>query len=159
MTRKSLALFLSLIVCCGVACASPTPASVQLTVAQKSATVGSKVKGTIKITFAEGRHAYQNPPSKDYMIPVAVTAKSKGYKLETVTYPKGVLRKTVGESDDVAVYVGTISIPVVLDMPAKPGVITIKLDVSCQQCTESDCYQPEDTIVVAKITVKAAAPK
>lgn len=158
MTR-SLALSLLVAALADLAFCQPTPAVVQFTVAQKTAVVGAKVKGTIKITFSEGRHAYQNPPSKDYMIPVSVTAKSKGFKLEPVAYPKGVPHKTMGETENVAVYQGTISIPVVFDMPTKPGTVTIKLDVSCQQCTESDCSPPEDAIVVAKITVKAAKPK
>ena len=142
-----------------IAYGDKTPATVQFKLAQKSATAGSKVKGTITITFPEGKHAYQNPPSKDYMIPLTVASASKEYKLGPVKYPKGVGRQTVGETEDVMVYEGTVEVPVVIELSGKPGPIVVKLTVGYQQCTEHDCNAPEEIVVTAKITVKPAKSK
>jgi DsbC/DsbD-like thiol-disulfide interchange protein len=125
----------------------------QLTVAQKTAVAGGKDNGVVKVTFPEGLHGYQNPPTKDYMIPVAVAAKTKAFKLQSVKYPKGVARKTVGEEGDVMVYDGTVEIPVVIQMPSKPGPVSISLAVSWQTCTDAECGPPEEVVVTQKIVV------
>jgi len=134
------------------------PATVKLMLAAKSAAAGSKVKGTLRITFPSGKHAYQNPASKDYMIPLTVKATSKGVKLVSVSYPKGVPRQTAGETQDVMVYEGTIEVPVVVRLPSKPGAVTIKLTIGYQLCTEHDCDAPEEVVASAKIDVKPAKP-
>jgi DsbC/DsbD-like thiol-disulfide interchange protein len=150
------------VVCCAmlgvVALAAAPSATVKFTLADKSATPGSTVKGTVKITIPAGEHAYQNPASKDYMIPLTVKSSTKDVKLVSAAYPKGVPRQTVGETDEVMVYEGTVEVPVVLRLSAKTGTVTIKLTVGYQLCTEHNCDAPEEVVVTAKIDVKPAKP-
>ncbi len=155
--------------CAAVVLAALTPSAVagqaqqvvaQFTLSAKTAGPGAKVKGVVKLVFPDGIHAYQNPPSKDYMIPVVVAAKGKAFKLVSVSYPKGVSRPSAGEKSDVMVYEGTVQIPVVVQMPAKSGKVAVSLKVSWQACNEADCFQPEEVVVtrvvnVAKPTKKA----
>lgn len=125
---------------------------IELLLGQKSFAAASKVKASVRITFETGRHGNQNPPSKDYMIPVTVSLKGKDFKL-VVTYPKGVARKSGGEREDVMVYEGTVEIPILLDAPARPGPYVLKIAVEYQQCTETDCFPPESVVLSQKVTV------
>jgi DsbC/DsbD-like thiol-disulfide interchange protein len=139
---------------------APAPqVTAQLTLAQKTAAPGAKVKGVVKVIFPEGLHGYQNPPTKEYMIPVGVKAKAKGFKLVSVTYPKGVARKSPGEQGDVMVYDGEVLIPIVVQMPTKPGTVTIKLIVEWQSCTEMDCFPPEEVTVTGQVVVAKPVKK
>src|SRR5947209_4781738 len=66
---------------------------------------GSKVKAMLTLTFGEGLHAYQNPPSEDYMIPVTVkSSSSSGVSLVKVAYPVGRDEIVGGETKPVKVY-------------------------------------------------------
>src|SRR5512142_2997454 len=91
-----------------VATAQTPQVTVQFSLSQKAAVAGSKVKGIVKVSFPAGLHGYQNPPSKDYMIPLVVKANAKDPKLASVAYPKGVARKPAGGKGEARVYEGTI---------------------------------------------------
>lgn len=118
-----------------------------------SAKAGQKVQGTIEITFAEGLHGYQNPPSEAYQIPVKVSLDTKGYKLVKVAYPKGIAKATGGETKPSNVYEGTIRIPVTVEMPKKPGAAVFKLTISYQQCNDETCFPPSSVTGTAKLKV------
>src|SRR5579859_5902460 len=63
---------------------TPPKLAVKLPAAAKA---GATVKGTVEVTFAEGLHGYQNPPSDKDLIPIVLTVDSKDVKLKPVTYP------------------------------------------------------------------------
>ena len=102
------------------------------------------VSGTITLKLAPGYHAYQNPPTKDYMVPVTVTALDKAAKL-VAKYPKGTVREVMGET--AAIYEGETKIPFTVTLSKKSGSI-VNLELGYQQCNESNCWPP------AKLTLK-----
>lgn len=140
-----------------VVATAQTPPTATL-ILPKTAVAGQTVKAKLRVTFAEGLHGYQNPPSQDYMIPVKVESAIKGIPIK-VSYPKGNILSVNDES--VAVYQGLVEIPVTITLPKKPGVVSVKLNVSYQQCTDDtgQCYPPDTVVATGKITVKKPVKK
>lgn len=137
---------------------SNVPPKVSLKFATGKAQPSTPIKGTLTVTFADGLHGYQNPPSEKFMIPVTVTSNG-GVKLVRAAYPKGVSATVGGSTTPVKVYEGTIQIPVVLLAPAKPGAYTANLSLKYQQCTENTCFPPSTVAATGKLVVGSAPPK
>jgi len=135
--------------------AQPVQAKAQLVLAVKAAQAGTAVKGTVKLTIPAGYHAYQNPASKDYMIPVKVTILTKDCVLKEAVYPAGKDVKVTGESEPIRVYEDTIEIPIVFLAPKKAGQTVIKISVGYQLCVDAECYPPDDALATAKLSVTA----
>ncbi len=133
----------------------PAQAKAQLVLSVKTAPAGSAVKGTVKLSIPAGFHAYQNPPSKDYMIPVKVTILTKDCILKEVVYPAGKDVRVTGETDPIRIYEDTIEIPIVFIAPKKTGQTVIKINVSYQLCVDAECYPPDDATASAKLNVAA----
>src|SRR5579862_9218957 len=109
MIRATLtALFV--LVACLVFAQGNTPPVIKVTL-PKEAKPGTKVQGTIEVTFADGLHGYQNPPTDQYQIPVTLTLEAKGYALGKIAYPKGAMITTGGDTKPSALYEGKIKIP------------------------------------------------
>jgi DsbC/DsbD-like thiol-disulfide interchange protein len=123
-----------------------------------TAVAGTTVKAKLILTFAEGLHGYQNPPTEDYQIPVEVTA-AKGTTLGKVSYPKGKPFLMMGETKPSMVYEGTVEIPVEIKVQPRAGRQTVKVVVKYQQCTESNCFPPGQFEVTAVLNVTAAPRK
>lgn len=153
VTRFLLAMALALSALC--AHAQFAQAKAQLILGAKSAPAGSVIKGTLKVTIPDGYHAYQNPPSKDYMIPLKATMLTKDCILKEVVYPAGKDVTVTGETGSIRVYEGTVEIPVTITVPKKAGSLTIKINVSYQLCVDAECYPPDDVVALAKINVTA----
>src|SRR5690348_10112222 len=105
MLRFILSAIVALTICLAVGQGNTAPA-VKL-VLPKEAKPGATVKGTVELTFAEGLHGYQNPPTDEYQIPVKVDAETKGFTLKA-TYPKGIMKAIGGDPKPSAVYEGTV---------------------------------------------------
>ncbi|MFZ4508765.1 MAG: protein-disulfide reductase DsbD domain-containing protein [Fimbriimonas sp.] len=120
---------------------------------------GGVVKTTLQVTFAPDFHAYQNPPSDKFQIPVEVRKPAAPFKLAKVTYPKGVLKVVAGSDQPSGVYEGLTELPIELTAPAKPGKYKVKLVVAYQQCNEENCYPPSQVEVVVDVTVATKAKK
>ncbi|HMS55714.1 MAG TPA: protein-disulfide reductase DsbD family protein [Fimbriimonadaceae bacterium] len=139
-----------------VAVAQNTAPKATLELDMKKAMPGAKLTGTLTVVFAEGLHAYQNPPSKDYQVPLTLTTDSKGFKI-TPKYPKGMMRESMGELS--ALYEGTVKIPVTIEFPKTAGAYTLKISVNYQQCNESTCFPPGTVVVESKVTLKKPSTK
>ena len=128
--------------------------TMKVTIDKKTVKPGGVLKGEVLLTFASGLHGYQNPPSKDYMIPVTVKLEGKAFKEKDlkVTYPVGNDFMANGES--AKVYEGTVKIPFTLKLPAKPGKYDLDLVVGYQQCNESSCWPPAQLKNKTKIELK-----
>lgn len=127
--------------------------------ASTSFKVGQPISGKVVVTFAEGMHAYQNPPSRNYMIPLQVKTSQKGWTLNP-TYPKGVEGMVGGETEPALLYEGKVEIPVLLKGTPKQGMQAVTLDVVFQQCNATVCFPPETLALKAVFTVaKKPAPK
>ena len=131
-----------------------TPPTVKLSVDGPNVLANKPFNAVLSVTFADGLHAYQNPPSADTFIPVVVKVDGKTFSVVAVKYPKGVPAKVAGEDKPINIYSGTIKIPVTLKAPAKLGSYDLKLEVSYQQCNEGSCFPP--STVNAKATVKVS---
>ena len=117
-----------------------------------SAKAGQTVQGTVVVTIGSGLHAYQNPPSKDYMIPLSVSVATQGAKLKSAKYPVGKTGVFSGES--ARVYEGTVRIPVSVVLPKKHGKQQISFKVHYQECNQSACFPPGDVVASAPVNVK-----
>lgn len=101
---------------------------------------GAVIKGTVTVTFADGWHGYQNPPSDPYQNPVAIALKAKGVKLGKVAYPTGMIKEFGGTPT--AVYEGTIKIPFEIVAPKKAQSLALAFTLNYQQCNDSTCLPP-----------------
>lgn len=120
----------------------------------KTAKPGEKIKATVEVTFGDGLHGYQNPPSGEYQIPVKLTLETKGLKLDPIKYPKGEMLSIGGDPTPAAVYEGKIKIPVVITLPKKAGVTELKFTFSYQQCNDSSCFPPAKVSAIGKLLIK-----
>ncbi len=119
----------------------------------KSAKPSAEVKGTVVITFAPGLHGYQNPPSKDYQMPVVVKA-GAGTTIVRVKYPAGHEEEVGGET--AKVYSGRTEVPVTFKAPSKPGKATFSAIVEYQQCNASNCFAPDKVTSSVALDIVAA---
>jgi DsbC/DsbD-like thiol-disulfide interchange protein len=137
-----------------------TAPKVSITVSKSTVTAGKPIQAILSVTFAEGLHGYQNPPSDPTLIPVVVKSADSVFKVVKVSYPKGTPAKVGGESSPVNVYAGTIKIPVTLTAPTKLGKATLTLKFDYQQCNEQACFPPNSISAKVNLTVvKAGAAK
>lgn len=128
---------------------------VSLKLSGTEAEAGQLVTGTVTVTFAPGLHGYQNPPSEDYMIPVAVSSATETSKVILITYPVGVPATVGGETKPAMTYEGTIDIPVLVRIPNEIGEQTVSVSVRYQQCNDSACFPPGRAKADAKVLVKS----
>jgi len=135
---------------------TPPKASLVLTGSAK-AKPGSLISGTVTVTFAPGLHAYQNPPTESYMIPVTIKAGGGAVVLKSVKYPKGTDEIVGGSTTPVKTYSNAIHIGVMVVAPKKPGSYPVSLTVGYQQCNANNCFAPSTVPVSAKLVVAAAA--
>jgi DsbC/DsbD-like thiol-disulfide interchange protein len=130
-----------------------TPPTVKV-ILPKTAKPGEKIKARVEVTFADGLHGYQNPPSGEYQIPVTLSLETKGIKLDPVKYPKGEMLSIGGDPTPAAVYQGKIKIPVVITLPKKAGTAELKFTFSYQQCNDNSCFPPAKVSTTGKILIK-----
>lgn len=129
------------------------PPRIELKLDSKAAPMGGIVKGRVFVTFSPGWHGYQNPPMRDYEIPLKVEGATKDLKLKA-TYPKGELKDFAGAKT--LMYEGTVAVPFTLLVPKKKGTFKFDLNVSYQQCNHATCLPPESQKVSGSIAVTAA---
>lgn len=115
------------------------------------AKAGSTVKGTLTMRFADGWHGYQNPPLDQYQNPVSVSLATKGWKLQKVAYPEGIVKEVAGAK--AAVYEGEIKVPFEVVIPKKVGKSTLEFVVAFQQCNDSTCLPPGSVTIKLPINV------
>jgi DsbC/DsbD-like thiol-disulfide interchange protein len=130
-----------------------TPPEVTVSFKSPKAKVGSVVPGVITITFAEGLHGYQNPPTDEFQIPVKVSVTEAGFKLAGATYPKGVGYTPVGETKPIKIYRGTIQIPFKLRVASKAANYDVNFKVDYQLCSDKACFPPASLIAKGKLSV------
>ena len=118
-------------------------------------TPGAVVKGTLTMTFADGWHGYQNPPSDPYQNPVTIALSTKGFKFSKVTYPVGIIKDFAGTKT--AVYEGEITIPFEFIAPKKIGKVALTFKLDYQQCNESSCLPPASMTLKGSLDVAKAS--
>jgi len=151
--KKLLAIVASLGFACAFAVQGNTPPRISVKL-PSSGKAGQTVKATVLLTFAEGLHAYQNPPSTPDLLAIVVTLDTKDAKLKSVTYPAGKDEVVAGSDKPVRVYEGAIKIPVTVVLPKKHGKLQLAFRVSFQQCNQQSCFPPDNVSARAPIAVK-----
>ena len=116
--------------------------------------VNGTILGTATVSFPSGLHGYQNPPTKDYQIPITISVDGKGFLLKA-NYPKGVIKEFLGEKT--AVYEGQVKVPFAFTLPSKPGTYTITFSLGYQMCNDQSCFPPGAVTVTKKVSVLAKA--
>ena len=127
-----------------------TAPKITLSPAKAPASRGSTSEVTLNVVFGEGLHAYQNPPSDSFQIPVSVKVISGDVKIVKASYPTGQDLLMQGETKPAKVYAGAIKIPLTLKFGKKGGAYELALEY--QQCTDNNCYPP------SSVKVKGVAP-
>lgn len=140
---------------CLITHAQETPPKALIKVVIDKVKVGAATgSGTVILTLPQGFHGYQNPPMRDYEIPVKVESATKAFTLKP-KYPKGVLISAAGA--ETMAYEGEVKVPFTFNLPKKPGTYTLEIKASYQLCNDSNCWPPESvstkaTFVVPKVT-------
>lgn len=130
------------------------PPTVSLKLKSDQGVSGGPVAGVITLTFADGLHGYQNPPSQDYQIPVSVSSGSTNVQVVQVKYPTGEPHKVGGETEESFTYSGVVEIPVLLKVVGKAGENDLSVKVRYQQCTNTMCFAPTSISANAKFKLK-----
>ena len=121
------------------------PVTLRLTGFPASAKAGQAIRGTLEIAIDDGYHLNANPPSLDYLKPlVARLAEKSALTLAAVPYPSGHDFKVEGEEKPISVYEGTVTLPLVVSMPAAAtGSVSLALEVDFQACNAAGCERPQ----------------
>ncbi len=123
---------------------------------------GESFEASITVSIREGFHIYANPAGSDDIIPTSVTLTAKGFKLESVAYPKGI-EKTLAASGPgkVSLYetTATIKARVLADPKAPPGANRLTFKVRSQACNDRFCLAPETLEVPIEIKVGGVSSK
>ncbi|MBU0508406.1 protein-disulfide reductase DsbD N-terminal domain-containing protein [bacterium] len=110
---------------------------------------------TLKVT--PGYHVNANPAASEYYIPLEVKLDSTeiAYFLAP-RYPSGKRHRLEGESEDLLVYDGavTIDIPLIIGADVKSGTYSIKGRVEFQSCDDRVCFFPEERPLRVTLTVR-----
>ena len=138
--KAMVATVFALVVTAQTAVAQPADPVVTGTLTKTSAQPGEVIDGTLKVVFAEGLHAYQNPQEDETIIPIKLTTTTG--ELVEISYPKGEKKVLGGLTQALYVHGGTIEIPFKLRMPETAGEQEVKIVFSYQQCDEVSCYRP-----------------
>lgn len=116
---------------------------------------GGLARFDVKVSIKDGLHAYQNPPTQDYMVPLSIDG-GDGTTVELVRYPKGVMAAVGGETEKAAVYAGDVVVPVYVRLGQSTGRLTVKLKVNIQQCTDQNCFPPESKMLEFAVEAEPA---
>ncbi|MDI9640926.1 protein-disulfide reductase DsbD family protein [Kamptonema cortianum] len=116
---------------------------------------GGYARAVVTLTFADGLHGYQNPPSEDYQIPVQLQTLEGTGKVLMVKYPEGEPHVMGGETKASMTYGGTVRFPVLIELPKKVGKVEVGIRVRYQQCDESACYPPGRIDVKQTLTLSS----
>jgi len=147
---------LLVLISCLAGWAADIPPKLSLLSPTKAGVAGSRLQLTVTITFADGLHGYQNPPSEDWMIPVKVSLSGLGVKVNRITYPKGESLVVGGLDTPAMVYGGKTDIQVEFTLPNTVGPRRIPVRVEYQQCDDQNCYAPNS--LTGELAVEVTAP-
>ena len=139
----------------GFAFAQSEAPNATLTIPEQPMVAGSIVRAVVELQFAPGLHAYQNPPSLEYQIPVTVSSSTANLLL--VRYPAGEPAAIGGDPKPSMTYAGDVRIPVLVRLPRKAGEQAVKVSVRYQQCNDSSCFPPGTVTATAMVRVAASS--
>ena len=105
-------------------------------------TAGGAIAATVTLKIKSGWHVYANPTGSETAKPTVVAV--TGAKLKAADYPKGETKAPAAGGEKVAVYEGTVAIPLTIELPAdaKAGPLSLTVGVRYQACNDRACLAP-----------------
>lgn len=134
----------------------PSPNLIKASVAApKSVAAGKAFTLTVAVSIDSHYHIQANPAPEGYIATELTLGPTKGFKLDKVTYPKGIVKLVAG--DKLPVYEGAIHIKadVTADRAIKPGKYVLPVSVRYQGCDDQKCFPPSAVAIKAAVTVAA----
>lgn len=120
---------------------------------------GKQLEVAVVMKIKEGFHVNARETTFDYLIPTDLKAEPPaGFKLGTVKYPPGTLKKfNFAKDQALNVYTGTVVLflPVNVEAGAPLGEQHLQLKLRYQACNDEVCLPPVSLPVDAAITVSA----
>ena len=101
--------------------------------------------GSVELVISKGFHVNANPATFPYLIATEVQpGKTDGITVaDKLTYPSPKMEKFAFADQPLAVYEGTVTIPIpVTPAPGASGQRTIPLKIRVQACDSEQCYPP-----------------
>lgn len=155
MGRTRLGIGIVVATVAALAVAQDSPPRVSVVTPQTAVKPGSKVTVTVRVVVPSGLHAYQNPPSDRFQIPLTVVVDGNEFRVGRITYPRGVPYQMKGADETSMVYMGTVNIPVEVTVPNRAGRFRMPITVRYQHCSDRTCYPPKQVKAEGWITVRA----
>lgn len=127
-----------------------------------SVAAGSQFTGTVTLAVRSGYHINAQKPTEEFLIGTSVTmTPPAGVTVVKTGYPKAEMAQFSFSEEPLAVYEGTVKIPVTMkvDAAAAAGQLTIPGKVRFQACNDQQCLPPSTVDVSFTVDVAAAAAK
>lgn len=155
MTIRNIGLVAIAALAAAVSSQEPPPKATIKVVIDKVKPGATTGTGTVILTLPEGFHGYQNPPMRDYEIPIKVESVTKSLPIKP-KYPKGLLINAAGS--ETLAYEGEVKIPFSFSLPKKPGTYSLEVKAGYQLCNDSNCWPPETVSAKASFVVPKVKP-
>ena len=121
---------------------------------------GSTTRMAVEVEMLPGMHVNANPPTYDWMIPVAVSvAGVEGVNVIESFYPEAESRKFPYDDEPYRVYEGTFVIGLTLGIDAgiAAGGRELEVILDYQACNDEACFAPTDTSITLPMMIVADA--
>ena len=148
--------------------AAPSPSAVRriasidvVKVSPEEVTISAGGSGvaSVRVAIDKGYHVNANPPTFPYLKPTELIFKATpSISISSVKYPGATTRKFQFAEKPLAVYEGSITIPIPLTAEAgAQGQRTIPFKIRVQACDTQQCYPP--ATLDASLPIDAASIK
>ncbi len=119
---------------------------------------GSTARLAGVVTIEPGWHVNSHQPTFEYLIPTTITVTAPGGWPTRIDYPAGVTKKFGFSEEPLAVYDGTLEIPIELDVPATAAsaTVTVAAELRYQACDDRSCLPPVTTQASVELAVGMA---
>lgn len=122
--------------------------------AKIAAAAHSTAQAAFVVTIAPGFHIQSNHPKLDYLIPSTIELQpAHGVSVERVAWPKAQEHKFSFSADPLAVFEGTLKIPVTLKTSG-PGVAELHGTFRYQACNDQMCRPPVKVPLTLEVDVR-----
>ena len=140
--------------------ARPQKARLAIEPARVEAAPGAEIALVARVEIDPGWHVQAHVPTYDYLIPTALAfSLPAGFDAPRIDYPPPVDYKFSFAEEKLAVYAGTLRLPVRLRVPAgaAPGSVIVPAALRYQACDERICLPPVEATAELELTLLAAS--
>ncbi len=131
-------------------------ASLEVAADRTAYQAGATVRLAARVSIADHWHVNSNTPTYDYLIPTVLSVElPEGSSEPRLEYPAHKMMKFEFTEEPIAVYDGTFSVFVELELPADAGVGAIETEAALryQACDEKQCLPPVSARVPVKLMI------